>query len=215
MAIFQLLAVYLLNPKWIGYSGVRHGPGEVKLDLTLWTIARDQRGLHTKILVHEGCCVYDVSPRYRVCWFRELAQIGAVPTVHLERAREAARLSPATPRTCHSPGLNPIGKMTGDAPDYRSPPGWTLPALRWYLIALKPSRKGGGQHGGAASRLLMKICQKVRQNVIFWWHVRASKIFGIRFCRNRYFFLKYFISFPVIWGQSQRGQLWPHPVQLG
>ncbi len=30
-----------------------------------------------------------------------------------------------------------------------------------------------------------------------------------------FFKLSYFISFPAIWGQSWRGQLWPHPVQLG
>ncbi len=27
--------------------------------------------------------------------------------------------------------------------------------------------------------------------------------------------LSYLISFPAILGQSRRGQLWPHPVQLG
>jgi hypothetical protein len=40
-----------------------YGPGEVKLDLTFRPIARDLQGLNRKISVHEGCCLYDVSPR--------------------------------------------------------------------------------------------------------------------------------------------------------
>jgi hypothetical protein len=58
-------------PKRTGYRGVRHEPGEVKLALTFWPVyvARDWRGLNTKIPVHEGWCVYDVSLRYRVCRF--------------------------------------------------------------------------------------------------------------------------------------------------
>jgi hypothetical protein len=65
------------NPKRTGYCGAHHRLGEVKLDLTFWPIARDRRGLNAKISVHEGGCMYDVSPSYRVCQFRELAQIRA------------------------------------------------------------------------------------------------------------------------------------------
>ncbi len=48
--------------------------------------------------------MYDVSLRNRVCQFRERAQIGAAPAVHLERARDWADWKPATPHTLHSPG---------------------------------------------------------------------------------------------------------------
>jgi hypothetical protein len=74
----------------------------------------------------------------------------------------------------------------------------------------------GGRQGNAVTGFLMKNRQNDCQNVIFWGHVRSSKRLGRRFAgKSIWKKLSYFISFPAIWGQSQRGQLWPHPVQLG
>ncbi len=171
---------------------------------------RQVRSKNTKIPVHEGCCVYDVSLRYRVCRFRELAQIGAAPTVHLEEQEIRPDCEPTIPRTLNSPGLKTdwysdwhrAGLWTPAWPDFSCP--------RLVCISSKTERKGGGgQQGGATAWLLMKI----HQNIIFWGHVRSSKnsedIFaGIDILKK----FKYLISFPTIWGKSWRGQLWPHPV---
>ncbi len=118
------------NSKRTSYCGAHHGTGEVRLDLTFWSIARDWRGLNTKILVHEGGCVYDVSLRYRVCRFWELALIGAEPPVHLDWAEEAAWLQIRHPLpTLHSPGLETdqlndwchAGLWTRALPDFSHP----------------------------------------------------------------------------------------------
>ncbi len=86
---------------------------------------------------------YDVSLGYRVCRFREIDQIGAAPTVHLERARDRVRL-----QTCDPPALSTardqklISILTGAAPDCGPQPGQTFPTLRWSVIAVKLSRRG-------------------------------------------------------------------------
>ncbi len=49
----------LLTPT--GYYRARHRPGEVKLGLTFWPIARDRWGLNWKVTVHEEGSVYHVS----------------------------------------------------------------------------------------------------------------------------------------------------------
>jgi hypothetical protein len=79
--------------------------------------------------------------------------------------------------------------LTGAVPDCGPQPGGTSPAIGWSVIAVKPSGRGGGHQGGAATELLTKNCQKVRQNIIFRGHVRSSKRSGRGFCQNRYFFL--------------------------
>jgi hypothetical protein len=64
------------------------------------------------------------------CLFQKLAQVGAAPVVHLERAREWVRL-----RTCHPPALSNAqdqkltGILIGAMPDHGPQPGWTSPAL--------------------------------------------------------------------------------------
>ncbi len=88
----------ILNPKWTVYYRARHGPGEVKLDLSFWPIAADRWGLNLKNPVHEESSLYNVSPRYIGHRFWELAQISAALTVLIERARDRARL-----KTCHPP----------------------------------------------------------------------------------------------------------------
>ncbi len=76
------------NPKWTGYNGAYHGPGWGKTRLHYWPTASDRWGLTWKNPVYEESSVYDALPRYRGRRFREHAQIGAAPTVHLGRARE-------------------------------------------------------------------------------------------------------------------------------
>ncbi len=169
---------FRINPKRTSYRRARHSLGEVKLYFTFWPKARDRQGLNTKILVPEGGCVDDVSLRH----------IGAVPTGHLERARESAKLQPRHPSHSPQPG-------TGN----RSVK-WL--ALRWLQTTArldfsrpqvvcnssKIERKGGGSAGWCMAGLLMKICQKVSlSNCHFWGHIRSSKRFGRRLCRNRYF----------------------------
>jgi hypothetical protein len=168
--------VSTVNLKWTGYHGSRHGPGEEKLDHTFWTIAADRWGLNWQNLVHEGSSVYDASPGYRGRWFREHAHISAMPF--------GKNLPP--PCTLHSQGLETdwysdwwrAGLQTTARPDF------SCPGL--VCNSSKAERKGGGRQGGAAAGLLTNIRQKVCQNAIFWGHVRSSKRFERRFCRNRY-----------------------------
>ncbi len=84
--------------------------------------------------------MYDVSPRYRGRRFWEHALIGAAPTIHLERAREKARM-----RTRHPPAL--------------------YPARDRKLIGMLTDGRGGRQ-GSDAAGFLTKKRQNVRQNVI-------------------------------------------------
>ncbi len=93
------------------------------------------------------------------------------------------------------------------AADYS--PARLIPSLGWSVIAVKPI----GREGSAGWH--RKRNSEESMSIIFWSHGRSSKRFGWCFCRNRYFLKIYLISFPAIWGLSQRGQLWPHPVQLG
>jgi hypothetical protein len=165
----------VFNPIRTGYHGVHHGPGEVKLDLTFWPITRDRRGLNMKIPVHEGCCVYDVSPRYRVCPFWELALIGAVPMVHLERARDQARLWTCHPSHSPQPGTRnwsvfwPARRQTAD-----HSPARLLPP--WVVCSIKTKQKGGGGvsrlgRGQTSDRNMSKSTSKC----LFWGHDRSSK----------------------------------------
>jgi hypothetical protein len=89
-----------------------------------------------KIPVHEGCCMYDGLLCYRVCRVRKLAQkIGAVPTVHLKRARDPAQLRTRHPALSTAWDQQPIGIPIGATPDCRPQPGRTSPDLAWSRIA--------------------------------------------------------------------------------
>ncbi len=112
--------------------------------------------------------MYDVSPCYRGRRFRELAQIGAVSAVLLERAREQARL-----RKRHPPG---ILRSPGPQTDWNS--DWRCTGLQitaWQDFShpqgvcnsSKTEQKGGGWQGGATVRLLAKLHPNVHQNIIF------------------------------------------------
>jgi hypothetical protein len=87
----------------------------------------------------KGGSVYIVSQRDRVFCFQELDRIGAVPAVHLERAREWARQRTCHPRTLHGPGpvsdRNPdwrcARKQTTAQQDFSCP--------QWSVIAVKLS----------------------------------------------------------------------------
>jgi hypothetical protein len=151
-------------------------------------MARNQWGLNPKIPVHEGCCVYDESPRYRVCRFWELVQISAASTVYLERVRDQAWLQNHHPPPSPQPGTRNrsvfwlVPRRTAN----HSLAG-LLPCPQMVFNSSKTKQKGGGWQGGTGARLPTKICQKVCQNGIFWRHVRCSKTFRRHFCRDIYF----------------------------
>ncbi len=130
--------------------------------------------------------MYDAIPRYRGRRFREHAEIGAAPTVHLGRARERARLRTRLPPHSMRPATgNWLEFFTGAAPDCGPRPGRTSPALRWSVYAVKPGGRGGFGRGRRGLISDENTSKWTCQNVIFWGHVRSSKRFGRRFCRNR------------------------------
>ncbi len=58
--------------------------------------------------------------------------------------------------------------LTGDALDCGTQPNGTSPILGWSVIAVKPSRKGGGsQQGGAAAGFFTKIFQMDIKTLFF------------------------------------------------
>ncbi len=132
--MYKKSGVACFNPKWTGYCGVRHEPGEVKLDLTFGLVARDRRGLNWKILGHEGGSVYDMPPCYRVCQFWELALFGAALVVQLGRAREQV------PRTRNRSNSATTRLQTTAQPDFS----------RFWVVcnSNKTKQKGGGGLAG-------------------------------------------------------------------
>ncbi len=167
------------NPKWTGYHVAHHRPGEVKLYLTFWPIVRDRWGLNWKMLVHEEGSVYDVSPRYIGCQFRELAQIATAPAVQLERG-EQARLRTHHPHTQRSPWPETDWNSDWCHSGLQTTAPRASPALRVVCNSSKTEQKGGGQQGGTAAGLLMKIHQNVCQNVILrscWNFKKIQKMF--------------------------------------
>jgi hypothetical protein len=91
-------------------------------------------------------------------------QIGAAPAVHLERARDRARL-----RTHLHPALYTArywklaGMLIGASPDCGPQPGGTSPALGWSVLAVKPSGRGGlgrGRHGRTSDENMSKWTAK-------------------------------------------------------
>jgi hypothetical protein len=76
--------------------------------------------------------MYDMSPRYTGHRFREIPQIGAVPAVHLERARVRARLRTRLPPALYMSQYRKLaGMLTGAALDCGPRPGGTSPKLGW------------------------------------------------------------------------------------
>ncbi len=158
-----------VNPEWTGYCEVCHGPGGLKLDLSFGPIARDQPGLNWKILVHQGYSVYDVSLRHRDCLFWELAQIGPAPTVHLERARELARLITRHLCTIYGPGpetnQNPdschAGLQTTAWQDFSHP---------WVVCNSSSTKRmgGGGQQVDAAQDFCYKYGKILYVKTLFF-----------------------------------------------
>jgi hypothetical protein len=116
--------------------------------------------------------VYDVSPRYGGCRFREHARIGAAPMVHLERARETGpTANPPPPALYAARDRKLIGMLTG----------------------------GGGQEGGAAAGCLTKIIKKSVKTSFFEVMSEVQKdsedvSAGI----GIFLKLSYLISFPAI-----------------
>jgi hypothetical protein len=86
--------------------------------------------------------MYDVSPRYRGRRFREHTQIGAAPTVNLERTRETV-------------------------PTVNLPPPALYAARDRKLIGMLTGGGGGGQQGDEANGFPTKNRQKVSQNIVF------------------------------------------------
>jgi hypothetical protein len=73
--------------------------------------------------------------------------------------------------------------LTGDALDCGTQPNRTSPILGWSVIAVKPSRKGGGsQQGGAAAGFFTKY---------FKW---TSKHCFLMFCLNFKKILRMFLQ---------------------
>jgi hypothetical protein len=90
-------------------------------------------------------------------------------------------------RTCLPPHSTCLGPETDQNVD------WVLWTMAWQDFSrdrvVCNSRKTGWKRGRrqshAVTELLTKKCQNGCQNVIFCCHVRSSKRFGGRFCRNR------------------------------
>ncbi len=126
--------------------------------------------------------------------------------------RKSERVSPTEnllpPPLCTACDQKLIEILTGTAPDCGTTAQWDFYCSEVVCNKSKTERKGGGQQGGTVARFIMNIYQNVHQNVIFQCHIRSSKGFRRRFCRNQKDFVR-------IWHQSWEGQLWPHPVQLG
>ncbi len=77
--------------------------------------------------------------------FWVFAQNGTVTSVHLERAREQARLRTRCPLAISlAQDQKLIGILTGDVPDCGPQPGRISPTLGWSVIAVILSGGGGG-----------------------------------------------------------------------
>jgi hypothetical protein len=121
----------------------------------------------------------------RVLRFRKSAQNGAATFLPLERAREQTRLKTASPCILHGLGPKSDWKI-----DWRCTGLWTM-ARRDFSrtqVVCNSNKTGPKWRGSAVSRcdwLLTKKHQNGCQNIIFWCHVRSSKRFERRFCRNK------------------------------
>ncbi len=153
-----------VNSNWTGFPWPRRRPREAKLDLTFWPIARDRWGLNWRSPVYEESSVYDMSPRYRGCRFWKIPQIAAAPAVQLERERERAQLRTHLPPHSMRPATgNWLEFLTGAAPYCGPLPGGTSPGLRWSVIAVKPSGRGGfgrGRRGPTSDKNTSKWMSK-------------------------------------------------------
>ncbi len=109
-------------------------PGWGKTRPHYWPIAAERWGLNWTNQVYEESPVYDVSPRYRgrQCPVRK-------------RERESAHMRTHLPPHSTRPLTgNWLEFLTGAAPYCGPMPGGTSPGLRWSVIAVKPSGRGGG-----------------------------------------------------------------------
>ncbi len=113
--------------------------------------------------------------RFKICqeW------CGNISTLRKSK-RARPNENPPTPTLCAVWNWNLTEMLTSAALDCRPQTGRTSPALRWSVITVKLSGRGGGWQGVIATGILMKT----RQNIIFWGHVRSSKRSGRSFCRN-------------------------------
>ncbi len=120
------------------------------------------------------------------CGFRESAQNGAATLIGpLWKSKRPARLRTHHPPHSTRQGLETDRNFIGAAPHCGPRPGGTSLALAWSVIAVKTGRKRGWWQSNDATELLTKKRQNGCQNIVFWCHVRSSKRFGRRFCRNR------------------------------
>ncbi len=78
--------------------------------------------------------------------------------------------------------------LTGAALDCGLHPGRTSPALGWSIIAVKLSRREGGQQGRSVTGFLEQKYVKINVKTSILCPVWCSKRFRGCFCRNGYFF---------------------------
>jgi hypothetical protein len=149
----------------------------------------------------------------RALRFRESAQNGGAIFLCLERARPD--WEPASPRTLRSPGREIYRNVACCRTALRTTARWDFSRAQVVCNTSKTGRKWECRNVSTATELLIQKRQNGRQNVIFWRHVRSSKRFARRFCRNRSFLKKSDIIEFCPEFDVKRCQLWPRPVELG
>jgi hypothetical protein len=100
--------------------------------------------------------------------FRNLPR--TMPAVFLDRAREWAQLRTCHP-SCSARDRKLTGMFTGAVPGCGTRHGGTSSALGWSVIAVKPSRRGGGWQGLTVTGFrqkyvktsFFKLCQKFKK----------------------------------------------------
>jgi hypothetical protein len=118
----------------------------------------------------------------RALRFWESAQNGVAILLYLERVRPD--WEPASPVFYAALEGKLIGMLPDAAPHCESRPG-DFSRTRVVCNDSKTGQKREGLQGCAATEHLTKKPQHGCKNIIFWRHVRNSKWFARRFCRNR------------------------------
>ncbi len=123
---------------------------------------------------------------YRALRFWESAQNGAATIIGpLRKSETPARLITHHPPHSTQPGTWNWSEFYWRRTALRTTARRDFSRARVVRNSCKTGRKWGWWHSSDATELLTKIRQNGRQNDVFWCHVRSSKRFGRRFCRNR------------------------------
>ncbi len=175
-------------------------------------LTNSERPMRSKLkdsgTIKGGKCVWCVSG-YRVCQFWEPAQIGVVPAVHLERARELAQLRIRHPLHCTRP-------RTRNCFKFWLAPRWTTARPDFSRSRVVYNSSKTEQKEGASTAMPRPDVWEKYIKTSFLCVASEDPKDSEDVLREKVFFkIKYLISFSAIRGQSWQGQLWPHPVQLG